>query len=128
MRYNANTSRERGDTARAQSARFHNLSWQYLHVDAIDHRGNPRSIDGSLYFRGDGNLFDQILVNRSLLNGERGLRVVDASATIALVPAMVDHRVSYGPRRFGLPAGDAAANVEVDGYSDHFPVAVTITE
>jgi hypothetical protein len=30
--------------------------------------------------------------------------------------------------RFGLPRGDAAANTNAFGYSDHFPVSVTIDE
>jgi hypothetical protein len=128
VRYNANTSRERGDTSRATSARLHNLAWSYLHVDAIDHRGNPRLIDGTLYHEDDGNIFDQILVNRSLLTGERGLTVLDDTATISAVPQMVDNRVGQGPIRFGLPRGDAGKNVNQNGYSDHFPVIVTIRE
>ena len=128
VRFNANTSRERGDTERSQSARFHNLAWRYLSVDAIDHRGNARQLDGTLYYGNDGNVFDQILANRSLLNGEQGLTILDDTATIAAVPAMVDHRVGRGPRRFGLPKGNAAANVDTTGFSDHFPVVVTIRE
>jgi hypothetical protein len=41
---------------------------------------------------------------------------------------MVDHRKSFGPIPFGLPRGDAARNVNPDGYSDHFPVAVVLDE
>ena len=48
--------------ARAQSARFYNLSWRYLTQAAVDHRGKARDLDGTLYFSGDGNVFDQILV------------------------------------------------------------------
>lgn len=128
VRRNADASRERGDIERAQSARFHNLAWNYLHIDVVDHRGNPRQIDGSLYYRGDGYVLDQIFANRSLLNGDRGLTVLDDTATIAAGPAMVDHRVSFGPRRFGLPKGDASAHVDTTGFSDHFPVVVTIRE
>lgn len=126
--FNANSSRERGDTSRAQSARFYNLAWNYLHVDAVDHNGNPRRLDGTLYHQGDGNIFDQILVNRSLLKGERGLTVLDDTATIAALPQMVDHAVGDGPIRFGLPKGNVAANVNQNGYSDHFPVTVTLRE
>ena len=50
------------------------------------------------------------------------------SARIEAYPEMVDHRVGEGPIRFGLPKGDAARNVNVDGYSDHFPVSVRIDE
>ncbi len=41
---------------------------------------------------------------------------------------MVDHRVGEGPIRFGLPRGNAAANVDTEGFSDHFPVSVLIDE
>lgn len=128
VRFNANATREPGDTRRAQSARFHSLAWNYLHVDVVDHNGDPRRLDGTLYYQGDGNVFDQILVNCSLLNGERGLTVLDDTATIAALPQMVDHGVGEGPIRFGLPKGNAAANVNENGYSDHFPVTVTIRE
>lgn len=128
VQFNANATREAGDTRRSRSARLHNLAWNYLHVDAVDHNGNPRRLDGTLYFKGDGNVFDQILVNRSLLTGEGGLTVLDDTATIAALPPMVDHRVGEGPMRFGLPKGDPAEHVNESGYSDHFPVTVTIRE
>lgn len=128
VRYNANAWRERGDVERSRSARFYNLAWNYLSQTATDHDGDERTVDGTLYFRNDGNCFDQIFVNRSLLSGERGLIVAEHSAMIDAVPEMVDHRVNYGPIRFGLPRGNAEQNVNSDGYSDHFPVSVTIDE
>ncbi|MBP6705961.1 endonuclease [Achromobacter sp. Marseille-Q0513] len=124
----AGATREQGDVARAQSARFYNLSWRYLTQAAVDHRGKARDLDGTLYFSGDGNVFDQILVARGLLAGSGALRARVESARIEAYPEMVDHRVGEGPIRFGLPKGDAARNVNVDGYSDHFPVSVRIDE
>lgn len=129
VRFNANSSRERGDTERARSARFHNLSWSYVRTHTTtDHQGDERTIDGTLYYANDANVFDQILVNRSLLKGERGFTVRAETARIELIPSMVDHRVNYGPIRFGLPKGDANKNVNQNGFSDHFPVSVAITE
>ena len=128
IRYNANAWRERGDVERSRSARFYNLAWNYHSQQAVDHRGNARVIDGTLYYRNNGNVFDQILVNRSLLTGEGGLIIDENSARIDAFPQMVDHRVNYGPIRFGLPRGDADANVNPDGYSDHFPVSVIIAD
>ena len=128
LRYNANAWRERGDVERSQSARFYNLAWHYLNQVVVDHRGDAREIDGTLYFKNDGNVFDQILVNRSLLNGESGLSVQEETAHIDAFPQMVDHRVNYGPIRFGLPKGNAAQNINQDGFSDHFPVSVTIVD
>jgi predicted extracellular nuclease len=126
--FNAHTTRESGDVRRAQSARLHDLAWSYLHLDTVDHNGNARRLDGTLYYQGDGNVFDHVLVNRSLLNGERGLTVLEDTATIAAIAQMVDHRVGEGPIRFGLPKGNASANINQNGYSDHFPVTVTIRE
>ena len=95
--------------------------------EVTDHKGKKRIIDGTLYYRNNGNVFDQILVNRSLLKGEGGLVVDEGSARIEAMAQMVDHRVSYGPIRFGLPRGKAS-NVNPDGYSDHFPVSVVLME
>jgi len=69
LRYNANAWREPGDVRRAASAKFYNLAWNYLHFEAEDRRGDRRRLDGTLYYRGNGNVFDQILVNRPLLDG-----------------------------------------------------------
>jgi endonuclease/exonuclease/phosphatase family metal-dependent hydrolase len=120
--------RERGDVVRAQSAKFHNLAWRYLTQTATDHRGNERTLDGTLYFGGNANLFDQILLARGLLTGASGLKAVEESARIETFPEMVDHRVGGGPIRFGLPKGNAPDNVNTDGFSDHFPVSVLIDE
>lgn len=128
LRVHAVALRERGDVERAQSAKFYNLAWSYLTQAATDHRGKPRTLDGTLYFGGDGNVFDQILVSRGLLTGPNPLKVRPGSARIEAIPDMVDHRVGEGPIRFGLPKGDAAKNVDTDGFSDHFPVSVVLDE
>lgn len=128
LRVHAVALRERGDVERTQSAKLFNLAWSYLSQSAVDHRGKPRTIDGTLYFGDDGNVFDQILVSRGLLTGPNPLKVRVGSARIEAVPDMVDHRVGEGPIRFGLPKGDAAKNVNTDGFSDHFPVSVVIDE
>lgn len=120
--------RERGDVVRAQSAKFYNLAWRYLTQTVTDRNGNSRELDGTLYFGGDANLFDQILVARGLLTGPGRLKAAEASVRIEAYPEMVDHRVSEGPIRFGLPKGNAAANVNTAGFSDHFPVSVVIDE
>lgn len=128
IRYNANAWRERGDVERSRSARFYNLAWNYHSQQVIDHRGDARVIDGTLYYRSNGNVFDQILVNRSLLTGEGGLTIEESSARIETFPQMIDHRVSYGPIRFGLPRGNPDSNVNQDGFSDHFPVSVMVID
>ncbi len=128
LRFNAVAWRERGDVARADSARFLNLAWEYLTFEAVDRRGNLRVLDGTLYFDDDGNVFDQMLVGPSLLNGRSPFSLIDGSAGVIAPPRMVDHRVGRGPVRFGLPRGDAARNVDPDGFSDHFPVSLRVRE
>jgi endonuclease/exonuclease/phosphatase family metal-dependent hydrolase len=120
--------RERGDVERAQSAKFFNMAWSYLSQPALDHKGKPRDIEGTLYFDGDGHVFDQILVSRGLLVGSQPLKVRLGSARIETIAALVDHRVGQGPMRFGLPKGDAEKNVNPNGFSDHFPVSVLVDE
>ncbi|MEM7011639.1 MAG: endonuclease/exonuclease/phosphatase family protein [Verrucomicrobiota bacterium] len=128
MIYNANATREHGDVKRALSAKFYNLSWNYLRTEAKDHRGRSRTLDGSIYHQGNGFLFDQILASRSLLDGNGPFHLLDETAKIEAIPSMVSHRMSEGPIRFGLPKGSATKNVNKDGYSDHFPVSVRISE
>lgn len=127
--YHARGTRERGDVERAQTAvRFYNLTWRYLEQQGVDDNGDPKTIHGTLYFRGNGNAFDQLLVSKGLLIDSSPLQVNEDSARIELFPEMVDHRVSQGPIRFGLPKGNANANVNTSGFSDHFPVSVVIDE
>lgn len=126
---NARATRERGDVERATSERFCNFTWEYLLTSATDKNGNDRVLEGTLYFDNNGNLFDQILANRPLLdNGPSDFKVVDDSAGIIAFPEMVSHLKGEGPIRFGLPKGDASKNVDLAGFSDHFPVGILVRE
>lgn len=126
---NARATRERGDVERALSERFYNFTWEYLLTPAIDRNGNERVLEGTLYFNNNGNLFDQILANRPLLDGGASdFKVVDGSAGILAFPEMVSHHKGEGPIRFGLPKGNASKNVDTEGFSDHFPVGILVRE
>lgn len=127
---NALATRERGDVERGLSPKFFNHTWDYLKTPAIDSQGNERLLEGTLYFDNDGNLFDQILTNRPLLDKkpDSDFKFVDGSAKMIVFPEMVSHRVGQGPIRFGLPKGDADENINQDGFSDHFPVGLKIKE
>jgi endonuclease/exonuclease/phosphatase family metal-dependent hydrolase len=125
----ARATRERGDVERAQTAvRFYNLAWRYLQQQSPDRNGNPKLVHGTLYFDGNGNVFDQILVSKGLLVPTGPIRVDEATARIELYPEMVAPSVAQGPIRFGLPKGNAAQNVNTAGFSDHFPVSVVLQE
>ena len=114
---------------RATSERFYNFTWEYLLTQATDKDGNDRVLEGTLYYDNNGNLFDQILANRPLLDsGTSDFKIVDGSAGIVAFPEMVSHLKGEGPIRFGLPEGDASSNVNEDGFSDHFPVGIIVRE
>lgn len=129
VQIHARATRERGDVERAQTAvRFYNLAWRYLEQLGQDRNGNPKLLHGTLYYGGNGNVFDQILVSKGLLIQDSPITLIENTAKIEVFPEMVDHRVSYGPIRFGLSKGNAAKNVNTSGFSDHFPVSVTLQE
>jgi hypothetical protein len=124
----ANASRERDDIENAESARFYNLAWRYMRQPAVSMNGSARTLYGTLYYGGNGFLFDQVLVSRSLLNGPGPFRVDDATARIEAFPQMVANSKNAGSIPFGLPRGNPARNLNLNGYADHFPVSVMIEE
>ena len=125
----AMATRERGDVMRGRSAPwFYNMAWRYLSQAAPDSTGRTRQIDGTLYFAGNGNVFDQILVSKGLLLTTGPLRVLEATARIEAFPEMIDRKVSPAPIRFGLPKGKPEKNINRDGFSDHYPVSIVIRE
>lgn len=129
LRFNANSTRERGDVERARSAKFYNLAWEYLTWQTKAHDGSTRNMNGTLYHGSDGNVFDQILVGRPLLDGgAANFKVVDGSAHVVAFPEMVSHRTGEGSFRFGLPKGKPDKNLNLDGFADHFPIAVRLRE
>ena len=129
LQIHARATRERGDVERAQTAvRFYNLAWRYLEQQGQGHNGNPNLLNGNLYFGGNGKVFDQLFVSKGLLLQNSPIKLKEVTARIELYPEMVDHRVSHGPIRFGLPKGNAAQNVNRAGFSDHFPVSLVLQE
>ena len=67
-------------------------------------------------------------MSKGLLIKNSPISVIEETARMEIFPEMVDHRVSKGPIRFGLPKGNAARNVNKRGFSDHFPVSVVLEE
>ena len=126
---NARATRERGDVERANSARFYNFAWEYMLTPTTDKNGKQRVLEGALYHRSNGVLFDQILANRPLLDkGPSEFKVVDGTASIVAPPEMVSHLKSQGPIRFGLPKRNASKNIDTNGFSDHFPIGIVVRD
>ncbi|MEM8493589.1 MAG: endonuclease/exonuclease/phosphatase family protein [Pseudomonadota bacterium] len=128
VKFNANATRELGDVERSLSARFFNASWQFLSTPCTDHRGRDRIVDGTLYYKGNGNVFDQILLNKSLCRGEAGFTADLATARVFTPSFMVSHESGQGPIRYGLPRRGDVASIDTEGYSDHFPVLIEVRE
>lgn len=124
----ANSRRERDDVEGSRSAMFYNLSWNLLRQTVTTQDGRQRTLYGTYYYGGDANLFDQILVSRALLNGPGPFRVLEETVRIEAFPEMTSNSKNRGAIRFGLSKGNAAENVDTDGFLDHFPVSVVVRE
>lgn len=126
---NANATRERGDVERAMSPKFYNLSWEYLTWSSKTRTGTDRVLDGTLYYNNNGNIFDQVLMSRPLLDGgDAGFKLISGTAGPEAIADMISHKTGEGPIRFGLPKGNASKYVDETGYSDHVPVSVMLED
>ena len=79
---------------------------------------------GTHFFGGTPGMLDQILVNRPVLRDDSPFEVDMASLEILKLPEMVAS--SGSPRRFGRPS--SPKTFDDAGFSDHFPIAVTLNE
>ena len=95
---------------RARTPRALNLMWPLMSAR------NP----GTHRFGSDWNMLDQFLATRGLLRTQSRVRALPESVEI-FRPGFL--RGSGGrPRRFGRPA----RRMDRDGFSDHFPIAITL--
>jgi len=76
---------------------------------------------GTLYYDGP-NLLDQFLVNKNWLKTTSAFKIVPDSVNIVKFPGMAD--------RIGQPIlfGGMGKPVNQNGYSDHFPIEISIRE
>lgn len=77
---------------------------------------------GTLFYDGGWNCFDQVLINRTLLDGKSGW-IVNGNATVEARLIMGKGNQSI-PHRFGIKPSER----DLNGYSDHFPVGISIKE
>ena len=108
------STRQRQRVVEADTPRFWNLSWSVI--------GAPP--DGTFYFNNEPNLLDQFLVNKNMAAPGRPIQVDPASVRILRFPGTATGGAYSRPRPFG-GIGEAA---DEDGYSDHFPIGVRVTE
>lgn len=109
---NALSTREREKVARAREVpRFWNLMWREAGVP-----------EGTFYFDDEPNVLDQFLVNRAFAASGSRMHVDPGTVHIVHPSGSTEHGGSVRPR----PFGGMGKQVDKDGYSDHFPIAMTV--
>jgi hypothetical protein len=103
--------------AKVTSAREEPLLWNLMWPIT----GLP---DGSFYFDNQPNMLDQFLVNRNMATCDAPIKVDPAAVQILKPPAMVNPGVYPKP----IPFGGMGNPVNPNGFSDHFPITMRITE
>jgi predicted extracellular nuclease len=76
---------------------------------------------GTLYFDGP-NLLDQFLINKNWLRSNSPFKIKPDSVNIVKFPPMVDSKGQP------IPFGGIGKPVNKNGFSDHFPIEVVISE
>jgi predicted extracellular nuclease len=107
------STRQRQRVIDADNPLFWNLSWTVI--------GDPT--DGSFYYNNEPNLLDQILVNKNMAKQDSPIRVKPDTVEILRFPGTFT-----GKYRRPKPFGGMGKPVDEEGFSDHFPVAVQVTE
>ncbi len=97
---------------RARNFRLYNLMWPLL--------GQGIS---SYVYSGAPNMLDQFLVTKGMLRQDAPLYPLRSSVEVLRYPEMVTG-LYKGPKRFGRPS----SKFDVEGFSDHFPIAMTLRE
>ncbi len=105
--------RSRTKVVNAQNPEFLNLMWPLMGQGI-----------GTLYYDNLPNVFDQFLANKNIIKQNAPIKVLEDSAEIVCLPEMVDKGRYPKPVRFGGMGNE----VNEDGFSDHFPITVTISE
>ncbi len=107
------STRDKTKVLNAQTSRFYNLMWPLM-GEGI----------GTLYFDNFANLFDQFLANKNLLEKNAPIRIVAESVEIIRFAEMIQTGDYPSP----VPFGGMGKPVNQNGFSDHFPVGVTLEE
>jgi hypothetical protein len=105
--------RQRSRLLNATTPRLWNLSWPVA--------GTP---DGTFYFNNEPNVLDQFLVNRNLADDASPIRVRPETVEILRFPGMT----ASGDYPKPIPFGGMGDQINTDGFSDHFPIGVVVTE
>ena len=78
----------------------------------------------SYVYAGTPSMLDQFLVSRGMLRRSAVIKPLGESVSLLRFPEMVSRSVYKTPRRFGRPS----SRLDRTGFSDHYPIAVTLRE
>jgi predicted extracellular nuclease len=108
------STRQRERVVEADKPRFWNLTWPVI--------GDPP--DGTFYFNNEPNALDQFLVNKNMATRNAPIRVDAESIEILCFPGTF----STGKYPQPKPFGGMGKPLDENGFSDHFPVGLRVTE
>ncbi|GAA3525209.1 endonuclease [Aeromicrobium flavum] len=109
------STRQRNRVLNAEIPLLWNLSWPLI-------GGRGGQPDGTFYFQNQPNLLDQFLVNRAMADAP--LRADETSVEILRFPGTSDDGDYPRP----VPFGGMGHAIDEDGFSDHFPLGMRVTE
>jgi predicted extracellular nuclease len=95
----------------ADNPRFYNVMWSLM----------TNSV-GTFYFNNSPNLLDQFMISKGIVT-KKNFQIKNNSIEIIRFPEMVQGKYEI-PLKFGRPA----EKLNKKGFSDHFPIAVTLEE
>ena len=108
------STRQRQRVVEADTPKLWNLTWSVI--------GDPP--DGTFYFNNEPNLLDQFLVNKNMARENSPLRAEAATVQILRFPGTFSTGRYSRPR----PFGGMGKPVDEEGFSDHFPIGMHVTE
>jgi predicted extracellular nuclease len=107
------SARQRQRVVDADNPMFWNLTWSVI--------GDPT--DGSFYFNNEPNLLDQFLVNKNMAKQDSPIRARAETVEILRFPGTFT-----GKYKRPKPFGGMGKAVDEDGFSDHFPIGMKVSE
>jgi predicted extracellular nuclease len=107
------SERQRQKVVDGDNPYFWNLSWSVI--------GDPA--DGSFFYDSKPNLLDQFLVNKNMCKQDSSIRAKPETVEILRFPGTFTGKYKR-PR----PFGGMGKPVDEDGFSDHFPIGMQVTE
>lgn len=114
----AGSTRQADKVVNARNALLWNLMWP---VAGTGYDSEP---DGTFYFDNEPNQLDQFLINKNLIIDSAPIHAVPESVRILRFPGTS----ADGDYPRPIPFGGMGKPVDESGYSDHFPIGLTVVE